>query len=215
MGTMTHKEMASDTWKDLDLSRVPHVVNCGGERIDASPLQDTEGELIPFFGQLDVILGDRKDLAIEIGMGNGGSHIIFRRMFGKVISIDVNFGIIRLVSSLIKEPERSEFVWGNSTNPVTAHVLKKHLDGRKADFLFIDGDHSYASVSGDWALYRNFVRVGGVIGFHDARSISDVVRFLDELRNGHLLADGPVTVKDIHRQCGISYYVVEGAAGEK
>jgi predicted O-methyltransferase YrrM len=206
---MTHKEMASDTWRDFDLSRVSHVVNCDDGRIDASPIQDVEGELIPFLGQLDVAL-DKKDLAIEIGMGNGGTHVIFRRMFGKVISIDMNFGIIGIISSLIKEPERSEFVWGNSINPATAHVLKKHLDGRKADFLFIDGDHSYASVSGDWILYREFVRVGGIVGFHDARGMPDVVRFLAELRSGHPLADAPITMKDIHRQQGISYYVVEG-----
>jgi hypothetical protein len=41
------------------------------------------------------------------------------------------------------------------------------LDGKKVDFLFIDGDHSYEGVRQDYEMYREFVKPGGWIGFHD------------------------------------------------
>lgn len=35
------------------------------------------------------------------------------------------------------------------------------------DFVFVDGDHSYSGVSGDWHNYRPMVADGGVFVFHD------------------------------------------------
>jgi len=37
------------------------------------------------------------------------------------------------------------------------------------DFLFIDGDHSYSGVKLDYQHYKNFVRKGGLIAFHDIK----------------------------------------------
>jgi hypothetical protein len=41
------------------------------------------------------------------------------------------------------------------------------LDGKKADVLFIDGDHTYAGVKKDFAMYSPFVKDDGIIIFHD------------------------------------------------
>jgi len=41
------------------------------------------------------------------------------------------------------------------------------LNGRKADFLFIDGNHSSKAVSSDVTNYSRFVRKEGIVGFHD------------------------------------------------
>jgi len=41
------------------------------------------------------------------------------------------------------------------------------LAGRKADFLFIDGDHREEGVTADYRDYSGFVRPGGIIAFHD------------------------------------------------
>jgi len=35
------------------------------------------------------------------------------------------------------------------------------------DFMFIDGDHSYASVRADWDNYSPMLADGGVVAFHD------------------------------------------------
>jgi hypothetical protein len=39
------------------------------------------------------------------------------------------------------------------------------------DLIFIDGDHSYAGVTGDWTLYHT---LGRVIALHDVNAITDV-----------------------------------------
>lgn len=64
------------------------------------------------------------------------------------------------------------------------------LAGRKADLLFIDGDHSYVGVRLDYELWKGLVRPGGYIAFRDilphARSsVSEVDRLWAELRPNH------------------------------
>jgi predicted O-methyltransferase YrrM len=41
------------------------------------------------------------------------------------------------------------------------------LDGEKLDYLFIDGDHTYAGVKRDFEMYSPLVRSGGQVAFHD------------------------------------------------
>lgn len=37
----------------------------------------------------------------------------------------------------------------------------------RLDVLFIDGDHSYTGVKGDWEAYKGFLKSGGLVIFHD------------------------------------------------
>jgi predicted O-methyltransferase YrrM len=37
------------------------------------------------------------------------------------------------------------------------------------DFLFIDGDHTYDGLKGDWEGWNGLIASGGVIGLHDSR----------------------------------------------
>jgi hypothetical protein len=43
-------------------------------------------------------------------------------------------------------------------------------NGRLADLVFIDGDHSWEGISGDWAAWGPLVRPGGHVALHDSRS---------------------------------------------
>ena len=45
--------------------------------------------------------------------------------------------------------------------------LKEILQGRKVDFLFIDGGHSYDDVKHDFFAYLQYMNNPSVIGFHD------------------------------------------------
>jgi predicted O-methyltransferase YrrM len=45
--------------------------------------------------------------------------------------------------------------------------LAEILDGRKIDFLIIDGDHRYRGVKKDFQLYSSLVKQNGLIVFHD------------------------------------------------
>ena len=51
--------------------------------------------------------------------------------------------------------------------PSTAEDIRLHLTEGLLDFLFIDGDHSYAGVKQDYETFAPMVRAGGVIAFHD------------------------------------------------
>lgn len=51
------------------------------------------------------------------------------------------------------------------------------------DFLFIDADHDYPMVSEDYRVYKNFVRFGGLIGFHDICPNQEVSRLWNEIKS--------------------------------
>lgn len=55
------------------------------------------------------------------------------------------------------------------------------------DLLFIDGDHSYEGVKSDYEAWSPFVKVGGVIAFHDyMKRWPGVVRLVDEIAGKQL-----------------------------
>lgn len=47
------------------------------------------------------------------------------------------------------------------------HTLSRVKKYAPFDFLFIDGDHSYAGSKQDWEWYGPLVRKGGIVAFHD------------------------------------------------
>jgi predicted O-methyltransferase YrrM len=54
------------------------------------------------------------------------------------------------------------------------------------DFLFIDGDHSWAGIERDWRGFSPHVRPGGLVALHDSRSVPgqpdlDSVRYTREV----------------------------------
>ena len=52
--------------------------------------------------------------------------------------------------------------------------------GSQIDMLFIDGSHQYEYVRQDYEMWSPFVRIGGVLAFHDANQ-EDVGRVILEL----------------------------------
>ena len=45
--------------------------------------------------------------------------------------------------------------------------VKNALMNQKIDVAFIDGEHSYLGVKKDYDMYKEFVRPGGIMVFHD------------------------------------------------
>lgn len=54
-----------------------------------------------------------------------------------------------------------------SRDPIAREMLKSYLNGRKIDFLFIDGAHGFDDVKHDFYAYKPFMAPNGVIGLHD------------------------------------------------
>jgi hypothetical protein len=60
---------------------------------------------------------------------------------------------------------------------------------KRGDFLFIDGDHTYEGVEGDFEMYSPLVRRGGTIAFHDIvpgppENVGGVPDFWNEIEHG-------------------------------
>jgi len=113
----------------------------------------------------------KMDTMIEVGVFKGGTFKFWHKFLsdnGILIGVDLNDrGFIPSVQERFKEDKRVKFVIGNSIAPEVLAQTEKELQGRKADFLFIDGNHERTHVKADFDLYRGFVKQGGLIVFHD------------------------------------------------
>lgn len=100
---------------------------------------------------------------VEIGVDGGGSLESWQKAYNPevLIGIDINRRL---------ELQRYDMIYSDSQSEETIEILKKKLDGKKIDFLFIDGDHHYEAVKKEFQLYSGLVKNGGIIGFHDTNS---------------------------------------------
>ena len=194
-------------WIEPDF--IPHDPSFNPEVIQT--IQQVRQEIYDFVALL-LARGYEGGTILEIGLGrHAGTHRIWREFFGKVISVELSSERIEQAKAEFHEPE-SVFVCGSSRHPNTHYAVSKLADG--LDVLFIDGDHSYGGVRNDYDLYRNFVKPGGLIAFHDsicsANDMYGVPQFLRELAAGQV--DGERhTIYDIIRSksIGISYEIVK------
>ena len=99
---------------------------------------------------------------IEVGSWNGGSLYAWSQLPGppRVLSVDIE-------SQPIGGWHGADYIRGDSHDPATFRAVQDWLDGQPADFLFIDGDHSWWGAMSDFFLYGSLVRPGGLIGLHD------------------------------------------------
>lgn len=119
---------------------------------------------------------------VEIGSCHGGTAAIWKeQLLADVICIDATFDLWLAGDLAVTK------IAGDSRWPDTYDSLVSVLDGRPIDFLFIDGDHSYAMAKNDYKKYSPLVREGGVIAFHDADVLPDVKKVFDEIPNKKLL----------------------------
>lgn len=125
-----------------------------------------------------------KELAIknfmEIGTDQGGTFAIWSKVSkedGIRISLDMPHGHFGRADYDVQK--RDEYLKSLGKNVTMIHgdshlaeikeQIKSILDGTQLDFLFIDGDHTYDGVKMDYEMYKEFVKPGGWIGFHDIK----------------------------------------------
>ena len=122
--------------------------------------------------------GKRK--VAEIGVFEGVNSRQFRSRLpvdGVLILVDpyprrlggtLGFGWIRRIAhaEVAREPN-GRVMWVETTG---AQAPSEPSVSRElpVDMLFIDGDHSYEGVRGDWEAWRLHVRRGGIIALHDS-----------------------------------------------
>ena len=116
---------------------------------------------------------------VEIGTASGATLLMWARVAtGRVISIDLPGGIHgggyaaargRLLERFAHDrPGVSiHLLRASSHEESTKQRVRQLLQGESVDVLFIDGDHRLAGVRRDYELWKDCVRPGGHIVFHD------------------------------------------------
>jgi cephalosporin hydroxylase len=105
-------------------------------------------------------------VVLEVGVHQGDSLKIWRELLDPEVLVGVND--IREVPEGREHELRAELIIGRSQEQETYERVLAALGGREVDFLYIDADHTLASVRKDWEMYGPLVREGGVVVFHDA-----------------------------------------------
>ncbi|MCL4482643.1 MAG: class I SAM-dependent methyltransferase [Bacteroidetes bacterium] len=120
---------------------------------------------------------------LEIGIHRGGSLGVWKKIFNPKILIGVDNNLLPETREIFED---DFLVEGMSQDQSTVDRVKSILGENKIDFLFVDGGHLYKEILGDFKIYSNLVRPGGVIGFHDVviknNSLCEVYRFWNEIK---------------------------------
>jgi predicted O-methyltransferase YrrM len=117
--------------------------------------------------------------SLEIGTNYGGTLFLLCTLSppdAKIISVDLPSGPFgggyprRKVPLFRRFPRGSQqlhLIRADSHSPRTKERVLEILDGEQLDYLFLDGDHTYAGVQRDFQMYAPLVRSGGIVAFHD------------------------------------------------
>jgi predicted O-methyltransferase YrrM len=177
-------------------------------------IQQVKTEIYQF---IDILLKQKENKnSLEIGLGfYGSTHFLWRLIFEKTITVEHQKDrIFRFTENMNKFHKKfilndlkSRFVFGSSSDPSNVEKVDKILDGEKLDLLFIDGDHNYKNVLCDWLIYKNFVKKGGIIAFHDCIANDDSFGVPKLLKNISFF-DNRIKLKKIidSKNFGIAYY---------
>ena len=111
-------------------------------------------------------------IILEIGTARAGTLLIWSSLASdRVITCDLqDMSIPGELFKALPPPGsdcRVTLLSGNSHAAEFRSRVAEALGGEKADFLFIDGDHTVDGVRQDYEDYKDFVRPGGIIAFHD------------------------------------------------
>jgi autotransporter strand-loop-strand O-heptosyltransferase len=117
---------------------------------------------------------------MEIGTDQGGTFAIWSKVAkedGLRISLDLPHGdfgrddydVVKRDNYLISLGANVHMIHGDSHSVDAKKRVAEIIGDQKLDFLFIDGDHTYEGVKDDFEHYKQYVKLGGWIGFHDIK----------------------------------------------
>jgi predicted O-methyltransferase YrrM len=126
-----------------------------------------------------IVEARRPRTLLEIGTADGGTLFAHARLAAEdalLVSIDLPRGNYGGGYPAWRAPVYHSFAGPNqkivllredSHDPRTERQLEQLLDGRRFDYCFIDGDHSFEGARQDFELCRRLVAPDGIIAFHD------------------------------------------------
>lgn len=121
----------------------------------------------------------RLGVVVEIGTARGGTLYAWCKLAAPdavLVSIDLPGGRygggytieeMSVFRGFGSPGQQLQFIRGDSHEKGTRLKLLEILEGKRIDFLMIDGDHTYEGVKRDFEMYAPLVRHGCPIAFHD------------------------------------------------
>jgi cephalosporin hydroxylase len=198
-----HRRLALERLRDLETQlvapqtrlAVPFLFRAHGLYKSIRPMQ-SQFEIAELYY---TILARKPRVVLEIGTCHGGTLYLWCQAAdpqGTILSIDLPEGEFGggypaartgFYRSFAAPGQQLHFLRADSHCSDTAMQVQQLLRGHTIDFLFIDGDHTYAGVKRDFELYSPLVAKNGLIALHDIVSRADeprieVWRFWQELK---------------------------------
>lgn len=100
------------------------------------------------------------------------------------------------IKGFARAEQSIHLIEGNSHDVATKSMVVTAIAGRPADFLFIDGDHTFDGVCSDFIEYAPLVRPGGIIALHDVVPYPEVPRCeADVFWREHILPAHPEAIE--------------------
>jgi predicted O-methyltransferase YrrM len=116
---------------------------------------------------------------VEIGVWHGVTTAVLRRAMrdgGVLWAVDpfppgqLGFSLQKPIAEAEVGRVRNGTVrWVRTTGQAAAAAFERDQRGPAA-LIFIDGDHTYEGLSGDWRAWKGLVAPGGLVCLHDSRS---------------------------------------------
>jgi cephalosporin hydroxylase len=147
----------------------------------------------------EIVECQRPRTVLEIGTAKGGTLFLFCHFAApdaSIISVDLPLGRFGggypvwregVYNRFAKADQRLHLIRDDSHLPGTFDQVRRMLNGRPIDLLFIDGDHTYEGVKTDFWRYSPLVASGGCVALHDivrspSSSACQVATFWDEIQ---------------------------------
>ena len=130
---------------------------------------------------------ERKKRLVEIGVWHGVTTRLLRKAMaadGILFAVDpypigrFGFSPQRVIAQRqLKKVNNGTLCWVRKTGAEAGKDFRQS-ENEPIDFLFIDGDHSFEGLRGDWEAWSSLVLAAGVVALHD--SCSSKTRNIDE-----------------------------------
>ena len=138
---------------------------------------------------------------VEIGVWHGVTTAVLRRAMangGILWAVDpfppgqLGFSLQKPIAEAEVHRVRNGTVrWMRTTGQAAAAEYQREQREHVA-LIFIDGDHSYDGLTGDWCAWKPLIAAGGLVCLHDSRSTPD----RDIENAGSVEATNEIVLKD-------------------
>lgn len=147
---------------------------------------------------LTLLVERRPKAVVEIGTASGGHFYCLSQVADPsalMVSIDFTGGDYgrsqtniecKLYATFGPPGQRFEFIRQSSHFLGTLETLKGLLGGQEIELLYLDGDHSYVGIKGDYVMFEPLVAKHGLIAFHD---MLEIPKEAQEWKRGNEISD--------------------------